>query len=73
MELYEKKQMEKQEEINKNVRSQQDRIKQEILSKRKISIQLPYQSNGVNSTIIGGAVFGTAGLGLGAFDEGNIK
>ncbi|WP_305556284.1 zinc-ribbon domain-containing protein [Methanobrevibacter sp. V74] len=73
VELYEKKANGKTRRINKNVRSQQDRIKQEILSKRKISIQLPYQSNGVNSTIIGGAVFGTAGLGLGAFDEGNIK
>lgn len=73
VELYEKKQMEKQEEIDKIVKTQEDKIKKEILSKRKINIQIPYQSNGVNSTIIGGAVFGTAGLGLGAFDEGSVK
>lgn len=73
IELYNERQKEKQEKINESVEETREKIKQDILNKGKISIEIPYQSNGVNSTMVGGAVFGTAGLGLGAFDEGSVK
>lgn len=73
MEAYNEKQKEEQEKINKNVEETREKIKQNILNKGKVSIQIPYQGNGFASTMVSGKVFGTAGLGLAALSEGNVK
>ena len=47
--------------------------KRDILSKGKLSIQIPYQSSGVGDVAIGSAVFGKNGAILGALNEGETK
>lgn len=68
-----KRQKEEQEKINKNVEETREKIKQNILNKGKVSIQIPYQGNGFASTMACGKVFGTPGLGIAALAEGNVN
>lgn len=50
-----------------------EEIKQNILSKGKLSIQIPYQSSGIGDVAVGTAVWGKNGTILGALNEGETK
>ena len=50
-----------------------ENIKLDILSKGRISIQLPYKSSGVGDVVVGAAVLGKTGALIGALNEGQTN
>lgn len=50
-----------------------DNLKNDILSKGRVAIFIPYQKSGVNDAIVGGAFLGEWGTVLGALNEGDTS